>query len=123
MRQCAGWAKTGITVVPRTLRYPRDFPNSRAVEKGIDVALAIDFVAYAVDGMFDVGVIVSNDTDLRPALEYVVKKRSSSCIAEVASWHSEYSKGRLGISTASIWCHFLHFNDYMAVHDPTDYNM
>jgi hypothetical protein len=123
MRQCASWEKTGITVVPRTLRYPRDYPSSRAVEKGIDVALAIDFVAHAVDGLFDVGVIVSKDTDLRPALEYVVKKCSSSCIAEVASWHSEYSKGRLSISTGNIWCHFLDFNDYVAVHDPTDYNV
>jgi hypothetical protein len=33
-----------VTVVTRTLRYPPDWPETHAQEKGIDVALAVDFV-------------------------------------------------------------------------------
>ena len=50
MRQCAAWEKKGIVVRPRTLRYPRDWPARPAEEKGVDVALAVDFVIRAVEG-------------------------------------------------------------------------
>lgn len=33
-----------MTVLSRDLRYPPDWPKRTAQEKGIDVALAIDFV-------------------------------------------------------------------------------
>jgi hypothetical protein len=49
----------------------------REEEKGIDVALAIDFVTMAVRGEYDVGVIMSTDTDLKPALEAVAQMRGS----------------------------------------------
>jgi len=56
----------------RTLRYPRNWPQEPAQEKGIDVQLAVDFVRGALAGWFDVGIIMSTDTDLRPALEAVL---------------------------------------------------
>ena len=71
MRQCAAWERAGVTVIPRSLRYPPNYPEARAEEKGIDVALSIDFAMGAIDGAYDVGVIFSTDTDLRPALEVV----------------------------------------------------
>ena len=74
MRQSAAWERWGARVIARTLRYPMDWPDSRAEEKGIDVALAIDYVAGAIDGVFDMGIICSTDTDLRPPLEYVATK-------------------------------------------------
>jgi uncharacterized LabA/DUF88 family protein len=123
MKQCSAWSKTGVTVIPRTLRYPPDYPNAKAEEKGIDVALAIDFVAYAIDGLCDVGVIVSSDTDLRPALEYVSRKCSHQCTPEVAAWRSSSAKSRLSIKGANVWCHWLYETDYNTVHDPTDYNL
>ena len=67
MKQCAEWQRTGVNVIHRQLRYPPDWPAQRAQEKGIDTALAIDFVAMAVDGHYDVGVIMSTETDLLPA--------------------------------------------------------
>lgn len=71
-RQIAVWeAQGGITPVTRTLRYRRDLPPH---EKGIDVSLAIDYVARAVDRAFDVGIIFSTDTDLVPALEFVARR-------------------------------------------------
>ncbi len=84
MRQCTTWEKKGIVVKARTLRYPHDWPARRPEEKGIDVALAIDFVILAVEGEYDIGVIASTDTDLRPAIEYVTSRTAAS--VEVAAW-------------------------------------
>lgn len=39
------WERLGAKVITRTLRYPVDWPTSKAEQKGVDVALAIDFVA------------------------------------------------------------------------------
>src|SRR3989344_7315687 len=43
-------------------------------EKGIDVKIAVDVVTDAVDDHYDTAVIVSSDTDLIPAIEYVKSK-------------------------------------------------
>lgn len=71
-RQQAAWERAGVKVIQRTLRYPSDWPSRKAQEKGIDVALAVDFVMMAVAEEYDVGVLMSTDTDLKPALEAVV---------------------------------------------------
>ena len=46
-RQAHRWASDGATVITRSLRYPRGWPAVAAQEKGIDVALAVDFVKLA----------------------------------------------------------------------------
>jgi uncharacterized LabA/DUF88 family protein len=124
MKQCAAWERTGALVISRTLRYPPNWPTEKAEEKGIDVALAIDFVAMAIDDEYDVGIIASTDTDLRPALEYVYNKfQGSSPRAEVTSWRSPRSPRRLSIPGAKVWCHWLNRADYDRVADPVDYNL
>lgn len=76
-RQVNYWRKSPRTqVFLRTLSYPKIEQTTRSVairpqEKGIDVALAVDFVALAFLKKFEVGLIFSADTDLRPALEFV----------------------------------------------------
>lgn len=40
-------------------------------EKGIDVKLATDLIVGAVDDQYDVALIVSSDTDLIPAIDWV----------------------------------------------------
>ncbi len=40
-------------------------------EKGVDVKIAIDIVIDAIKGAYDTAIVVSSDTDLVPALEYV----------------------------------------------------
>jgi len=120
MRQCATWEKKGVVVRTRTLRYPYGWPNVKPEEKGIDVALAVDFVVMAVEGEYDVGVIASTDTDLRPALEYVLGKPSVT--AEVAAWHDSIRKD-LFVAGRRMWCHRLTKADYDAVVDYTDYNI
>lgn len=122
MKQCAAWEQAGCIVIPRTLRYPFGWPQRPAEEKGIDVALAIDFVMGAVDDEYDVGVIFSTDTDLRPALEVVAERFNRSPRAEVAAWKSSAANRRLSVKGRSLWCHFLDANDYVTVSDATDYN-
>lgn len=43
----------------------------RLREKGIDVKLATDLIAGAVDNKYDVAVVVSSDSDLVPAIDWV----------------------------------------------------
>ncbi|MBI4086032.1 MAG: NYN domain-containing protein [Candidatus Liptonbacteria bacterium] len=44
-------------------------------EKGVDVKIATDLLIGAVDNLYDTAVIVSSDTDLIPALEYIKYKK------------------------------------------------
>ncbi len=123
-RQCRHWEtlpKTKVTT--RTLRYPRDWPQEREHEKGIDVQLGIDLVAGAVRGEYEVGILMSTDTDLKPALEFVRELQGDPYPrCEVAAWSSPtgYSR-RLSISGGQIWCHWLNEADYQSVADPTNY--
>lgn len=43
----------------------------RSREKGIDVKLAIDLIVACVDDKYDTAIIVSSDTDLVPAVQWV----------------------------------------------------
>jgi uncharacterized LabA/DUF88 family protein len=122
MKQCAAWSRAGATIIARPLRYPPDWPQSKAQQKGVDVALAIDFVAYAIEAKYDVGVIASTDTDLIPALEFV-QRTAAQCRVEVAAWTSPRSRSRLSIPRSSIWCYWLDRTDYDSVADLTDYNI
>ena len=58
-------------MITRSLRYPRGWPTVPTQEKGTDFALAVDFVKLAIEGNYDIGVMLSTDNDLLPALEVV----------------------------------------------------
>ena len=92
-----------------------------AREKGIDVAIAVDFVTMAFRGEFDVGVLFSADTDLRPALEYVAHNHTEIRV-EVAAWRSGRQARRLNFDAPyAVWCHYFDASDYQDLRDPTDY--
>lgn len=122
-RQCESWRRQATTrVLTRALRYPYDWPREKAREKGIDVALAVDFVAMAVRAEYDVGVLMSADTDLKPALEFVSSLPGSRPRCEVAAWSAPSGHSRrLSVAGHNVWCHWLSEIDYQAVADPTDY--
>lgn len=108
----------------RTLRYPSDWPASKPEEKGIDVALAIDFVALAVQGEYDVGILMSTDTDLKPALEFVPRFARGRPYprAEVAAWSGTgMHNRRLSITGHKLWCHWLDETTYTKAKDTTSY--
>jgi uncharacterized LabA/DUF88 family protein len=131
-RQHARWTASSplIDLTLRTLRYPRGWPTShqpgeRPAEKGIDVALALDFAVMAVQGQYDVGILMSTDTDLKPALEYVAGLTGAvgRPRAEVAAWSGTGQHNRrLSISTRNLYCHWIGEATYRSVSDSTDYS-
>jgi uncharacterized LabA/DUF88 family protein len=120
-RQEPHWKKQGVEVVSRPLRYPYNWPKLPAEQKGVDVSLAVDFVVLAIEGTFDVGVIASTDTDLRPAIEFVAGRRGLP--VEVCSWRTASFRKELPVPGIRIWCHRLAKSDYDQVADDTDYNL
>lgn len=97
--------------------YPYGWPKEKPEEKGIDVSLAVDFVRMAVQDEYNVGIIMSTDTDLKPALEtltQITDRRDQALTA---------MPGALSISGRRLWCHWLDEADYTRVHDTRDYNI
>jgi hypothetical protein len=119
-RQIAAWEK-----LPLVVTYTRPL-NYRVVtdpkEKGIDVALAVDFVVMS-QTEYDVGILVSADTDLLPALEAVVAaKGASGC--EVVCWVSNGGKNQvLRVPGQAIKVHAIYRPDYEKIADLNDYNV
>lgn len=112
-----------VSVISRDLRYPPDWPRRAAQEKGIDVALAVDFAMMAARRDYDVGILFSSDTDLVPALEAVLALRSDAPVScDLAAWAAPGGRPRsLSVRGARIRRHLLSEADYHAVADPTDY--
>jgi uncharacterized LabA/DUF88 family protein len=123
-RQTAAWVRNpAVTVIRRPLRYPFDWPQQRAQEKGVDVALGIDFVRLAVRGVYDVGVLMSTDTDLIPALEAALEIKTSGVHIEVAAWSGRGANRRLSLPGTNLpWCHQIERAGYDKVRDIRDYN-
>ena len=121
-RQVLAWKKSPRAhVTTRPLRYPYDYPKRKPEEKGIDVHIAIDFAMMAVRGEYDVGILMSGDTDLRPALETVSTLHGVK--GEVAAWGTSSRYGRrLSVPGHNIWCHWITEAAYTTIRDDTDYN-
>lgn len=112
-----------VTVISRDLRYPPDWPRRAAQEKGIDVALAVDFVVMVANRACDVGILFSSDTDLVPALEAVLALRPQDPPAcEVVAWAVPGVRPRsLSVRAARVRRHLLTEVEYRSVADLTDY--
>lgn len=52
----------------------KEVEYQRSREKGIDVKMAVDLMAGAFDKKYDTAIIVSSDTDLVPAVDWVRKR-------------------------------------------------
>lgn len=126
MRQCARWSREqDVLVLPRSLRYPRNWPAERAQEKGIDVQLAVDLVRGYVADEFDIGIVASTDTDLLPAIEALLefdRKRGYDPV-EVAAWHAPGHAQQLRVAGRNLYGHDLPVHLYDRVADLTDYNV
>ena len=115
-RQRAFWEGIGCQVIARSLRYAGT-EDGHGQEKGVDVALAVDYVRMAIERQFEVGAIFSMDTDLAPALEFVKSLNDPSLTPVTAAWYGEDAVSQI----PGVWCHRLHLEDYLAVHDSTNY--
>jgi len=128
-RQIATWRRSPqVVVFPRALKYPPGWPQAggeKPREKGVDVALAVDFVALRILGEYDVGIIFSSDTDLLPALEASFKLlKTGDELPEVACWGSPRTgRSRLQVSDQTMRCHWLDRQEFNRVADSTDYNI
>jgi NYN domain len=60
-----------VKVVTRPLQYPDNWPTEKANEKGVDLQLALDMALMAHKRAYEVGILMSLDTDLKPILESV----------------------------------------------------
>jgi uncharacterized LabA/DUF88 family protein len=132
-RQNTAWQRLDdrIVITQRKLRYPPDWVKGTSdpelvKEKGIDVALAIDFTAMAADGQYEIGIIMSCDHDLLPALERVEQRRKlrgENLAVEVASWKSPYHwSPRIAFTNAKgPYCHWLDQQTYWGLADERDY--
>lgn len=121
-RQISYWRRnTRITVITRPLKYPPG-ANAKPREKGIDVALAIDFTVMAVRQEYDIGIIFSGDTDLMPALEAVAALGTAT--PEVAGWKPNVGYGNvLRPTTIAVAINWVDHAGYQQVRDPRDYNI
>jgi len=61
----------------------KEITYQRSREKGIDVKLATDLLIGAIDGKYDIAVVVSSDSDLIPAID-VVRKRFNKKVEYVS---------------------------------------
>ncbi len=72
------------------------YDDGRIREKGVDVKLSVDLVIGAVDNLYDTAIVVSSDTDLIPAIQYVQEAKNK--IVEYVGFGTNPSLGLIGIS-------------------------
>jgi hypothetical protein len=116
--QKAAWERDGrVRVTRRDLNY-RGWPDAPPREKGIDVALAVDFVRTAMLGEYDAGIVFSGDTDLLPAVEaayqHTLPNIEIACwVGAKPLWFPEMLRQKRYLP----YCHFLNADDFLAVRD------
>lgn len=79
----------------------------------------------AVRGAFDVAILVSADTDLRPAVHAVYDENGmTEPWIEIAGWRGPYAQRRIAATkprhAGGLW---IEQDDYDAMRDNTDYNV
>jgi hypothetical protein len=88
----------------------RHFPHCskeliRTVEKGVDTSIAIELFHYALDNVYDKAVLISNDEDFVPAIEYI-QRRGNHII------HGSFKNQGFAVKKAC-WSH-IDFEDIMS---------
>jgi hypothetical protein len=125
-RQTAAWMtadRSRTVVFLRPLQY---LPGLAPREKGIDVQLALDFVVLGISGAYDLGILVSGDTDLVPALDVVHDLNGKERPwAAVAAWSGPNCNPRRirASGKRSVPCLMLTEDDFKAAADDTDYSL
>lgn len=121
-KQASAWEAESPLVAAnlRPIRYPHDWPTSKAMEKGVDVQVALGIIGCCLDGDCDVAVLFSNDTDLIPAVEMVAARLSPSSI-ETASWRSPSHSSRLRPGIPGVFHHYIDEAAFSGIADMTNY--
>jgi uncharacterized LabA/DUF88 family protein len=85
--QAQAWMAEAPGVVVAQLRPLAKQDDGRFIEKGVDVHLAACAIEWSVVHRIDTVIVVSHDSDLRPAVEVLARIRSPAAV-ETASWRS-----------------------------------
>jgi uncharacterized LabA/DUF88 family protein len=107
-RQSAAWMKEDpALVIPRLrpLRYPYRYPQEPAVEKGVDVNLALGAIEMVLTDACDVAIVFSHDSDLAPLPEAIARLKTAAAV-ETVSWESPSFQRRLR-PKAPVYHHYV----------------
>lgn len=74
-RRLQAYEARRIHTVPVPLGYKRQGLRWRGREKGVDVRIALDLLRLAQKGLYDVAIVVSEDSDLNEAIRDVYELR------------------------------------------------
>lgn len=89
--QAQEWTRDRVVrVTYRPLRYRYIENVLTPQEKGVDVLVALNLVATASSGVYDIVILAAHDTDLEPALEMAISTepvREGRVAVETAGWH------------------------------------
>jgi uncharacterized LabA/DUF88 family protein len=131
VKKTAQMGQTGIKVITRPLRYRNKsvrLPDGTedtflaAEEKGIDVRIALDVIGGARKGLYDVGIIFSQDQDLAEVaaeIRTIAKKQGRWIKMACAFPDSPTARNRRGINNTD-WIR-LDRAMYDRCIDPRDY--
>jgi hypothetical protein len=114
-----------VIVRERNLQYR---PGEKPREKGVDVLLAIELVRFAGAGVFDLGIVLSADKDIVPALELVCDVLGSTAVQSVSlqAERGYQSAPALGVSVTDkrkqISRRLLDRAEYEQIEDLQSYN-
>ena len=93
-----------MTVIARDLRYPNDWPRRAAQEKGIDVALAVDFVVMVANFRCAKRVSVVTCSQKASTDQLQISRMSRACSTYAEPSASKYSPCTSMTSRATCWC-------------------
>lgn len=120
-QQIAAWERyPQVEVFPHTLKRMTSRclkcgeVYERLGEKGVDVNLATDLIDLAHERFYDIGVVVSTDTDFEPA---ILLAEELGVRVENALWWTGVSGRDHPLLRGEIWHHRLDFDDYRIARD------
>jgi NYN domain-containing protein len=74
-RRLLAYEVKGVHTYPVPLRYEKSGHLWRGREKGVDVRIALDLLRLGQKGLYDVAIVVSEDSDLNEAINDVYELR------------------------------------------------
>jgi uncharacterized LabA/DUF88 family protein len=87
-------------IVPKTIEAEcsechKRFTINTYVQKGVDTRIVVDVISLAQSDAYDVGIVVSGDSDLAEAIEWVrehAQKTIENAFIQCKSWSEEIRK-------------------------------
>jgi uncharacterized LabA/DUF88 family protein len=117
--QAQAWKAEAPAIVVTRLRPLAKQADGRYIEKGVDVNLAACAIEWSLVHRMDTVIVVSHDSDLRPAIEVLARNRSPAAV-ETASWRSSSYFKRIA-PYEGVVNHALGLAAIQSIADPTRY--